>query len=45
MASHNLYNDIPTELPEDAFTDVLKMDDFRVERIVSQGHASPDGFW
>ena len=45
MDSNNLYNDIPTRLPEEVFTDVLDTDDFRVARIVSQGHASPDGFW
>ena len=45
MDSHNLYDDIPTNLPEEVFTDILNTDDFRVERIVSQGHASPDGFW
>ena len=45
MESHNVYDDIPTNLPEEVFTDILKTDDFRVERIVSQGHASPDGFW
>ena len=45
MDLHNLYDNIPAQLPEELFTDILKTDDFRVERIVSQGHASPEGFW
>ena len=44
MDLHNLYDNIPSQLPEELFTDLLKTDDFRVERIVSQGHASPEGF-
>jgi cupin 2 domain-containing protein len=32
-------------LPEELFTEILKTETFRAERIVSQGHASPDGFW
>jgi cupin 2 domain-containing protein len=45
MDLHNLYDNIPAQLPEESFTDILKTDNFRVERIVSQGHASPEGFW
>ena len=45
MDLHNLYDNIPAQLPEELFTDILKTDHFRVERIVSQGHASPEGFW
>ena len=45
MDLHNLYDNIPAQLPEELVTDILKTDHFRVERIVSQGHASPEGFW
>lgn len=38
-------DNIPTQLPEEVFTDIFTTDNFRVERIVSQGHASPEGFW
>lgn len=40
-----LHDGIPGELPEELFTDILATDAFRVERIVSQGRASPEGFW
>jgi cupin 2 domain-containing protein len=45
MELKNLYDQIPSDLPEELFTEVLKTGTFRVERIVSQGHASPEGFW
>jgi cupin 2 domain-containing protein len=45
MAPKNLFDDIPAALPEELFTTLLAGNGFRVERIVSQGHASPPGFW
>lgn len=30
---------------EEEFKDLLRRDAFRIERIVSRGHASPPGFW
>jgi cupin 2 domain-containing protein len=42
---HHLHDNIPTQLPSEIFTDILKTNDFPVERIVSHGHTSPDGFW
>ena len=41
----NLFDGIPDELPEELFTTLLAADGLRIERIVSQGHASPPGFW
>lgn len=41
----NLFEDIPSELPEELFTVLAQNDAVRIERIVSDGHASPDGFW
>jgi cupin 2 domain-containing protein len=41
----NLYAPVPTELP-DEFVEVLASSSrTRVERIVSHGQASPEGFW
>jgi cupin 2 domain-containing protein len=45
MNIHNLYDGIPNELPEELFTEILKTETFRMERIVSQGHTSSEGFW
>jgi|SRR4051812_31334967 cupin 2 domain-containing protein len=41
----NLFEDIPTALPEELFTPLLNHPSLRIERIVSVGHASPPGFW
>lgn len=41
----NLFADIPAALPDELFRTLLGTSGFRVERIVSHGHRSPDGFW
>ncbi len=41
----NLLSDIPDELPEELTETLLRSKSFRVERIVSLGHASPQDFW
>ena len=41
----NLFADIPHDLPEEFFTTLLQAPGVRIERIVSHGHKSPDGFW
>ena len=41
----NLFADLPAHLPEELFQTILTTTHFRIERIVSAGHTSPDGFW
>lgn len=41
----NLFADLPSHLPDELFTTLLDDTNVRIERIVSQGHASLDGFW
>lgn len=43
----NIFDDIPAELPEEHFLKICELGkgQARVERIVSHGHASPEGFW
>jgi cupin 2 domain-containing protein len=41
----NLFADIPENLKDELFQTILQTPCFRVERIVSHGHCSPDGFW
>lgn len=41
----NLFADLPPQLPAELVTVLLQAADLRIERIVSHGHASPDGFW
>ena len=41
----NLFTDLPTNLPDEIFSTLLEAHNLRIERIVSHGHASPEGFW
>jgi cupin 2 domain-containing protein len=41
----NLFADIPADLPEELIQTLLNTSSFRIERIVSRGQTSPDGFW
>jgi cupin 2 domain-containing protein len=41
----NLFHELPVELPQELFQTLLSTPTFRIERIVSRGHASPEGFW
>jgi len=41
----NLLQDIPKELPDELFQTLARGDGVRIERIVSKGHATPDGAW
>ncbi|MCC6126614.1 MAG: cupin domain-containing protein [Pirellulales bacterium] len=45
MKSKNLFTGIPSDLTEEFFTTLLEAEGLRIERIVSQGQASPPGFW
>ena len=42
---HNLSLDIPVSLPDELVTVLAENEHVRIERIVSRGHASPEGFW
>lgn len=41
----NLFADIPERATEEIVEVMASAEGVRVERIVSQGHASPEGFW
>ncbi|MFA5493579.1 MAG: cupin domain-containing protein [Porticoccaceae bacterium] len=45
MTSPNLFAGIPERLPDELFDTLLSGAEFRLERIVSQGHATPPGQW
>jgi cupin 2 domain-containing protein len=44
-APQNLFADVPISLPEELCRTLLNAASVRVERIISYGHASPEGFW
>jgi cupin 2 domain-containing protein len=41
----NLFSNIPSNLPAELIETLIQSDGVRIERIVSHGHASPEGFW
>jgi cupin 2 domain-containing protein len=41
----NLLLDLPQTLDQERFQTLFQFSNVRVERIVSRGHASPEGFW
>ena len=45
MTSTNLFHDLPQPLPQEVFTTLLESSNIRIERIVSHGHTSPEGYW
>ena len=42
---NNLFKNIPGNLKEELFETIISGKDFKVERIVSDGHSSPLNFW
>jgi len=45
VSTGSLFADIPAGLPEERFDTLCASGAVRIERIVSRGHASPEGFW
>ncbi len=41
----NLFDNIRAHLPEELITTILQVSGVRIERVVSQGQASPPDFW
>jgi len=41
----NIYSSIPADIPVDLIQDILITGSFKIERIVSKGNSSPEGFW
>jgi cupin 2 domain-containing protein len=45
MTPGNLYQDLPADLPGERFDPLLARPGLRIQRIVSRGQCSPQGFW
>jgi len=45
MDIENLFDDFPEEFDDESMEELVGADNVRIERIVSQGHSSPEGFW
>jgi cupin 2 domain-containing protein len=45
MPIDNLFDDLPPRGPQELFQTLLDSPQIRIERIISHGQASPEGFW
>jgi cupin 2 domain-containing protein len=43
--SKNILDELPQSLPEEVVQTLIRAADVRIERIISHGHTSPEGFW
>ncbi|MCX6168902.1 MAG: cupin domain-containing protein [Ignavibacteriales bacterium] len=41
----NIFENLPDNFKEEFFEDILSTNDFKLGRIISEGHSSPDNFW
>jgi len=41
----NIFDNMPSDLTSEAFSNLLKTDAIKIERIISKGHKSPESGW
>lgn len=40
----NIFGDFPDDLRDEVFEEIVSSKNFKLERIISEGHSSPEGF-
>jgi cupin 2 domain-containing protein len=45
MKKTNIFADIPKQLHEELFENIISKDSLKIERIISKGHISPNSGW
>lgn len=45
MKKQNLFENIPSSIPQELFEEIESTDDLKIEKIISDGHKSPRDFW
>ena len=45
MEKKNIFENIPSSIPEEIIETLVDSDGIKVERIISKGHVSPKDFW
>ncbi len=45
MIIKNIFKNIPESIPEEIIETISETESIRIERIISNGHSSPSGFW
>lgn len=41
----NIFRDIPDDIRNEVFEEIVSSGNFKLERIISEGHSSPEGIW
>lgn len=41
----NIFGNIPSKIKEELFEKIIDKENFLLERIISEGHATPENFW
>ena len=41
----NIFSNIPDQIPDEIFEDIVTTNTVRIERILSYGHSSPESSW
>lgn len=45
MNVKNIFADIPEKIPDEILETIITSRQFKIERIISSGHATADGYW
>lgn len=45
MQQNNFFSNIPEIIPNEIIETILSAENIRIERIISNGHKSPENFW
>jgi cupin 2 domain-containing protein len=45
MRMGNIFSRVPDDLPDELFEDIVVTGEVKIERIISETHSSPPGFW
>ena len=45
MKTKNIFTNIPKQLPDEIFEDIISTQNLKIERIISKGHTTPISQW
>lgn len=45
MKTGNIFKDVPVAIRQELFEEIDSTEEIKIERIISDGHSSPNNFW
>lgn len=45
MILNNIFSQIPKDIPDEVFEEIINTNDCKIERIISKGHSTPNNYW